>query len=164
MSHFFYLKDIHIKEANESGKCVCVIHENNLLAVKISKVLFAEFVSSCTSLISGLSSGVIRWFYGLSAVKWTKSSAHLLVRRRLFELKDADLKVRRWDAGIDNKAVLVVAAERIVEPVLIIQLESCRSKADQSEEKVDDFHFSFLFLMFCWMNCLMNFPIWKAFL
>ena len=78
----------------------------------------------------------------------------MLVRRRLFELKGADLKVRRWDAGIDNKAVLVVAAERVVELVLIIQLDSCRSKADQSEEKIDDFHFSFLFDELSDLNCV----------
>ena len=78
----------------------------------------------------------------------------MLVGGCLFELKDADLKVRRWDASIDNIAVLVVAAVGIVKPVLVIQLQSCRSEVGQSKEKVDDFHFSFLFLLF--FNVLLN--------
>ena len=82
---------------------------------------------------------------GLLAVKWSQSFAFLLVARRLFQIEAADLVEIRWNGPVHNKTVfvVVVAAQRVVEPVLVIQL-SCRSEVDQS--KVDDFHFLFLML------------------
>ena len=155
ISFDFFIRDIDIKEENESGNFVWVFQENNLLVVKVAKTVGAEVVSSWTSLTSELISGVICWLDGLFAGNWTKSLALLLVGGCFFELEDADLNVIRWNGGIDNVAVLVVAAKSVVEPVVVSQLESRRSEAGQSEEKVDEFHFSFL----CF-RCFAEWIVW----